>query len=225
MRVRTRSTITTIATCIAGATVLALPYLTALESRNILQCSGHNEPSLDRQIAACTALIRSVKKSMLILPPPYLVSAFANRGNVYMKKGQYERAIQDYGQALQLSPNYTTILYNRGEAFLASAQWDTAIRDFGQAIRLNPKDFAAFNERGRAYANKHEFARAIEDYNEAIRLKSNFVIAFNNRGVALRFLGERERATADFRKALMLNPNEANRQFAEAALKELTEKH
>jgi tetratricopeptide (TPR) repeat protein len=32
-------------------------------------------------------------------------AAFSNRGNAYARKGQYDRAIQDYDQAIRINPS------------------------------------------------------------------------------------------------------------------------
>jgi tetratricopeptide (TPR) repeat protein len=54
----------------------------------------------DLAIGACTTIIQSGKEAT-----QGLASAFNNRGIACAKKGQYDRAIQDYDQALLLDPN------------------------------------------------------------------------------------------------------------------------
>jgi Flp pilus assembly protein TadD len=40
-------------------------------------------------------------------------NAFNNRGNIYTKLKQFEKAIQDYNQAIELDPEYTHAFNNR----------------------------------------------------------------------------------------------------------------
>ena len=47
-----------------------------------------------------------------------LAKAYYNRGNAYSKKGEYERAIDDYAKAIQLKPNDANVYYNRGPCLL-----------------------------------------------------------------------------------------------------------
>jgi tetratricopeptide (TPR) repeat protein len=47
---------------------------------------------------------------------PNLALAFNDRGNAYANKGQYDRAIQDYDQAIKLDPNLALAINNRAAA-------------------------------------------------------------------------------------------------------------
>ncbi len=99
---------------------------------------------------------------------PTMAIAFRSRGNAYADKGQPDRAIEDYDQALRLNPNYAAAYHNRGSVYLDRAQYDRAIQDFDQAIRLNPNDVLALINRGIAWRRKGQYDRAIQDYDQAI---------------------------------------------------------
>jgi tetratricopeptide (TPR) repeat protein len=66
--------------------------------------------------------------------------AYNNRGNAYSDKGDYDRAIADYTQAIRLAPNVASRYYNRGLAYYSKKDYDRAIVDFNQAIRLDPNN-------------------------------------------------------------------------------------
>src|SRR5271166_5368995 len=145
-------------------------------------------------------------------------AVFYDRGVTYSKRGEYDRAIADYDEAIRLNPNLALAFTNRGFAYYKKGEYDRAIADYNEAIRLNPNLAVAFNNRGLGYGNKGEYDRAIADYNEAIRLNPNHALAFNNRGLAYDNKGEYDRAIADYNEAIRLNPNLAlafkNRGFA-----------
>ncbi len=44
--------------------------------------------------------------------------AYYNRGIAYHKKGQYNRAIQDYDKAIEINPQYADAYNNRGVVYL-----------------------------------------------------------------------------------------------------------
>ena len=42
---------------------------------------------------------------------------YYNRGNAYHHKGEYDRAIEDYNEAIRLNPKDADAYYNRGYAY------------------------------------------------------------------------------------------------------------
>jgi len=85
----------------------------------------------DDRISGCTAMIQSGRET-----PPNLAEAFKDRGNAYFGNGQYDRAIDDYDQAIRLNPNFAAAFYDRGLAHVHNGRPDRAIEDFGRATML-----------------------------------------------------------------------------------------
>ena len=159
----------------------------------------HNDPDL--RIGTCTAIIRSGRETT-----KNLAAAFSNRGIAYYDKGQYDRAIEDFDQAIGLDPKFALAFSSRGNAYYGKGQYDRAIEDYDQAIGLDPKDAAAFNNRGTAYRGKGEYDRAIQDYDQAISLDPKYALGFNNRGIAYCYKGQYDRAIQDYDQAISLDP-------------------
>lgn len=162
-------------------------------------CSDGRAP-LDRQFEACTAIIASMDEVARSRG-----TAFYNRGNVWSARGDRDRAIVDYTEAIKLNP--TAVAHTgRGNAWFGKRDYDRAITDYTEAIRLNPKYAVAYGNRGLAFANKGDRDRAIVDYTEAIRLNPKFATAYFNRGLAWAGKGDYDRAIADYDEAIGLNP-------------------
>src|SRR4051812_15823985 len=68
--------------------------------------------SLDEVIAACTRLITSDRYN-----GPDLAIIYTNRGDAWRVKGDANRAVADYGQAIEIDPQYATAYINRGDAW------------------------------------------------------------------------------------------------------------
>ncbi len=129
------------------------------------------------------------------------------RGLGHHRKGDLDRALVEYGEAIKLDPEYATAYLNRGISHSKKREFDKAIVDYDQAIKLNPNDTMAYHYRGIAYTKKGEPDRAVADYDKAIELNPNDAKAYHNRGIAYaRKGGEVERAIADFDKAIALDP-------------------
>jgi tetratricopeptide (TPR) repeat protein len=165
---------------------------------NISRCES-NEP--DVAIGGCTALIRSGLDTTYLL-----VRIYYNRGNAYRDKGQYDRAIQDYDEAIRLDPKYADAFNNRGYTYNAKGQYDRAIKDFDEAIRLNPHLVAAFVNRGYSYDFEGQRDRALQDFDVAIRLDPEDKAAVNDRGYVYAAKGQYDRAFQDYDEAIRLDP-------------------
>jgi tetratricopeptide (TPR) repeat protein len=133
------------------------------------------------------------------------------RGLAYDYKGDYDRAIADHDQAIQLKPDLALAYSNRGLAYIHKGDYDRAIADYDQAIQLKPDLALAYNNRGGAYSQKGDLDRAIADYDQAIQLKPDFAEAYMGRGTTYVFKGDYDRAIADCDQAIQLKPD-----FAEA---------
>lgn len=135
--------------------------------------------------------------------------AYELRGAGYLKRGQYQLAIDDFNEAIKLKPNFVGSYYIRGVAYAKLGQYQSAIKDYDQAMRLKADYADAYNNRGVAYNNLGQYQRAIENYNEAIRLKPDYADAHNNRGVAYAKLGRYQLAIEGFNKAIELKSDDS----------------
>jgi D-alanyl-D-alanine-carboxypeptidase/D-alanyl-D-alanine-endopeptidase len=120
-------------------------------------------------------------------------------------KGDYDRAIQNYDEAIRLDPKSADAFAGRGSAYLLKGDYDLAIQDYNEAIRLNPKAASALNGRGASYFAKGDYNRAIQDYNEAIRLDPRTPRALLNRGLVNLYAGHFSDAQQDFSQNLRLD--------------------
>jgi len=70
---------------------------------------------------------------------PLLAQAIVNLGNVYFRMGEYEKAVVNYDQALQVTGSaHTTTYLNRGLAQLEMKNYEQAKASFRQAQALSP---------------------------------------------------------------------------------------
>ena len=158
---------------------------------------------------------------------------YYERGLAYARKGEYDRAIQDYDQAIRLDPNLAGVYYLRGATYRRKGEYDRARSDLYTALVLGydratvegalallpvaqsrtTNDAAAAYNRGIAHARKGEYDRAIQDYDQVLKLPPNDALAsraYTSRGFAYVNTGLYDRAIQDFNRAIMLDPNYAN---------------
>jgi tetratricopeptide (TPR) repeat protein len=160
----------------------------------------------DQAIAGCTSIINDGSESV-----PNRFAAYSNRGVKWVTKGDIDRAIADFNEAIRLEPKLDVAYRNRGNAWSAKGDNDRAIADYNEVILLNSKDALAYISRGNAYLAKKDHGRAITDYTEAIRLDPKLDVAYNNRCWARAVTGgDLLQALGDCDQALRLEPIEAS---------------
>jgi tetratricopeptide (TPR) repeat protein len=126
-----------------------------------------------------------------------------------MVKGDFDGAIAELNDALELSPQDSGAYFLRGVCHLGKSDSDAAIADLTRAIdgKLNPLALSlAYMYRARAHAAKGADQRAFADCTEALRSDDNNADAYLLRGKLRRRNLEREGAVADFNEAIRLKP-------------------
>jgi lipoprotein NlpI len=179
-----------------------------LDGENALLCDGKADDkktcaneSGDVAIAACSRAIASGRYR-----GSNLAELYTNRGVEWRAKGDNDRAIADYTEAISLDPKYAVAYNNRGLAWSAKGDLDRAIADYDSAIQLDPKNALAYDNRGKAWKDKGNYERAIADYNEVIRLDPKYATGYFSRGRANLYAGALPKALADLNQASELNP-------------------
>jgi tetratricopeptide (TPR) repeat protein len=132
--------------------------------------------------------------------------AFAGRGRAKLLAGNRIGSIEDYSEAIRLSPSSAELYIERGHVYIVSMKVNDAIRDLTEALRLDPRNASGFNERGIAHFKKGDLVRAQEDLTAAIAI-SPLPEFYANRGDVLQAQGRTSDAIEDFRKALLGDPS------------------
>jgi tetratricopeptide (TPR) repeat protein len=98
---------------------------------------------------------------------------YFHRGKRYLELGEYDKAIQDFTQAIELEKRYVFAYAERGLAWEMKGSHEKALEDYNKALEINPEYSIAFKYRGFTWQEMGEYAKAINDYNKAIELDPN----------------------------------------------------
>ena len=131
---------------------------------------------------------------------------YYNRGLAYRGEGDYDRAIQNYDEAIRINPEAADAYNSRGDAYHGKGDYDQAIRDYDEAIRIDSQDADAYNSRGVAYHGMGDYDQAIRDYDEVIRIDPQDVDAYNNRCWTYGLMRRPDEALRDCNESLRLRP-------------------
>jgi tetratricopeptide (TPR) repeat protein len=167
-----------------------------------LLCLGQDFSSPDLPIKGCTAIIQTGQQVI-----DRLATAYNNRGVAYRLKAEYDKAIEDFNEAIRLRPQSPTTFNNRAVAYRNKGDLDHALADYNEAIRLNPNYIAALYNRGLLFDAKKEYERAIDDFNIALKIDPRNPFVLFRRGEAFLKKGSAGAGNADIAAAKAINPD------------------
>ena len=160
------------------------------------------ETDRDLQIGGCTAVIQSGQETQ-----NNLAIALSNRGLAYADKGQHDRAIQDYDQAIRLNPNHAGAFNGRCFSRAILGQLQLALKDCDASLRLRPNDAATFDSRGFTYLKLGRLAEAIADYDAALRLNPKSAASLHGHGLAHIARNDQAQGKRDIAVARQIDPD------------------
>ncbi len=98
-------------------------------------------------------------------------NAYINRGIIHFRQQKYNRAIDDYTEAIAIDADNAEAFLNRGIAYNSLGNYKQALEDYNEVIkRINPNNAEAYLNRGIAYSTQGKHELALKDYNQAIAL-------------------------------------------------------
>ena len=143
------------------------------------------------------------------LQPSVDAHTYYNSGIAKLELKQYNDAIADFDEAIQLKPDYAIAYVARGLVKYKVGQYESAIADYDTAIQLKLGDAIAYKARGLVKYKVGQYESAIVDYDTAIQLKPDDTVYYW-RGEAKAALGEYNAAIADYDASIQLKPDETN---------------
>ena len=136
-------------------------------------------------------------------------AAYNNRGLAYAFAGDYERAIADFTEVVEIDGS-AAAYGNRGRTHDRAGDYEQAIADLTKAIEIGDNSAGDYIDRGVAYGRSGNQPQAIADFSKAIKIDGDSADAYCNRGVAYVHAGDNEQAIADFSKAIKIDGDFAN---------------
>jgi tetratricopeptide (TPR) repeat protein len=154
----------------AAGVLLSIVSLAAAAPNDWADCQKETRESLDNirvAIEACSRLI-----SGRALRSEQRAKAYRNRGEHFAYIQNYDRALEDYSEAIRLRPAdvasyryYRALIYHYNKA-----DYDRAIADLDEATRLDPTSGVYLWVRGKSYEAKGRNDEALRDYRAAVEV-------------------------------------------------------
>ena len=139
--------------------------------------------------------------------PPSDAQGFAKVGDVLLARGETERAIASYHQALALNPQLFETHLSLAAAKARQGKLAEATVSCRNAIALHPNHSGAHHELGCLLERQGKLDEASTSFQRAIALDPNHVDSHNNLATLLGRQGRLDEACASLQKVLALDPN------------------
>lgn len=103
---------------------------------------------------------------------------YTNRGVLRMRAGRYDQSLNDYAEAIKLSPQLGAAWLNQGAALIYKKDFGAAIAPLTRAIELNSQDiFAAYYNRAIARERTGDVEGAYADFQRSLELRPGWKLA------------------------------------------------
>ena len=138
-----------------------------------------------------------------------------NQGLEFQQKGDDDKALAAYDQAILLNPKLVDAYNNRANIKLLRNDPNGAVEDFSKVIEINPKYPLSYYNRGTIYVQIGKNDEAITDFTKAISIfegltqdydKIAHAQSYFGRASALQGKGLIKESLPDFDKALQILP-------------------
>ncbi|MES2828454.1 MAG: tetratricopeptide repeat protein [Bacteroidota bacterium] len=128
-----------------------------------------------------------------------------DEGKALSNKGEYDKAIASFTEAIRLYPDYASAYNYRGYYYYINKEYVKSIADLNQAIKLDPKYGNAHYNLGVSYYYNEDYTNSIGSFTEAIKISPTDSLTYNWRGFVYTKMEEYDIATADLKKAISLS--------------------
>ena len=95
---------------------------------------------------------------------------YYNRGNAYVRLGNYQLALKDYNKAISLNPNSADTYNNRGFIYIKLGRYQQAFDDYSKAISLKMDYAEAYSNRAFVYLSLGDNISGCKDARKACEL-------------------------------------------------------
>jgi tetratricopeptide (TPR) repeat protein len=137
---------------------------------------------------------------------PQATMAQSNYGEILLKRGDIDGAIDHFQKGVDAQPDYAEVLHNLGLALVQKGEHDAAIPYFRRALDIQPDSMLALKGLRIELLARGEIGEVIERCRKALQFRPNDPDILYNYGIALAAQGNLADAAATLRIVLAAQP-------------------
>ncbi len=134
-------------------------------------------------------------------------TGYNNLGNLYVKTGEYDKAIAAFEKAMEVNPSDVKSYNDAGYACVMKGDFKKAKKYLLVALSMDPDYAFSRINMGLLHEAEGGMRAAEGEYKEAVRLNPNIAQAHNNLAGLYEKSGRRPLAIKEYQKAIALDPD------------------
>jgi len=143
-----------------------------------------------------------------------------NLGDLYFRKKDYQKAIDEFEKAILLKPDYGDVYHNLGNVYKELGDFDKALVVYEKSLTINPNIWPSYQNIAFIYFLDKKYDLALENLEKAIKLQPQRLELIYNLGLIYLSKGEKEKAKEIFEAILQQDPGN---QVVKEALRKASE--
>lgn len=161
-------------------------------------------------IGFCQDAVRTSCPTNAEVQLPKSAKDFCERGTSFLRAGEYDKAENDFSEAIRLDPTRVEAYQGRAIGNHLNERFDQAFADIEAAIKLDGANAQLYSNRGLFYGKQHDYAKAIPDLDHAIKLEETNALYYQARSGIYYAMKAFDKALPDVSRAIALNPDNPN---------------
>jgi len=135
---------------------------------------------------------------------------YRGQGDYDLSEKLYDKAIEDYSEAIRLNPKDARSFYGRAYAHGLKHKFKETIEDCAKVLEIEPRNLDAYKMRASSYWKEGNFGKALGDLEQAIRLAPSDPDLYEMRGDMYERREEFATAAKDYQVVARLRPKDAD---------------
>lgn len=146
-------------------------------------------------------------------------NTYIKRGFAYLMTDNLPMALQDFTEAIRLTPGDIQAFFGRGIVRYQLHELDGAREDLEYCVKTSNRNPMAYNYLAAVCFLQQDFQCALENYTEVIRLDPSYPDIYTNRGMMRHYVRDFKGAIQDYDEAIKRKPESASPYNNRAAAK------